>query len=483
MEPMPFPHPSLLPRKVFDGFGYHARSVSVFAEPREAEAVAALFRYASENGLTVAMRGSGRSYGDAALNGGGLVLDMRSMNRVLAWDPITGIADIEPGVTIEQLWRTFLKDGWWPAVVPGTMFPTLAGCASMNVHGKNSFKAGTWGDHILEGDLVTPVGELLTVSRTRNPELFSAAIGGFGMLGAWTRLRIQLKRVYSGRVSVRAHHLRSLADQFAFFESNTPTADYCVTWMDCFAGGAALGRGQAHAASYLHEGEDPAPNLDPVAQDLPGHILGVPRGLVGKILAVFNNNAGMRLVNFGKFMASALTPSGPYRQGHVAFNFLLDYVPNFRDAYRPHGFIQYQPFVPAAAAPEVFTNILRLTNARGVPSYLGVMKRHRADDFLLSHAVDGYSLALDFPVTPSNRVTLWRTLHEVSDMVCGAGGRFYPAKDAVIRPQDFRRAWGQERISRFAALRKRVDPANVLRTEFAVRVGLVDAAPQSPAEG
>ena len=122
---------------------------------------------------------------------------------------------------------------------------------------------------------------------------------------------------------------------------------------------------------------------------------------------------------------------------------------------------------------EVFSNILRLTVARGVPSYLGVMKRHRADAFLLSHGLDGYSFALDFPVTPSNRSLLFKTLHEVSDMVCEAGGRFYPAKDSVIRPDHVLRSWGQARLSRFEALRDMVDPDRRLRTELAARFGLV----------
>ncbi len=468
------PAAAVLPRKVFDGFGYAQRSVSVFAEPRSGDELAHWFRFARDNGLSVAMRGAGRSYGDAAINGGGLVLDTRAMRRILAWDPATGVADVEPGVTIEDLWRTFLKDGWWPAVVPGTMFPTLGGIASMNVHGKNCFKVGPWGDHILEGELVAPDGRAYRVSRDENADLFRAAIGGFGMLGAWSRLRIQLKRVHSGQVRVKAHHCRNLDEQFAWFEEWTTKSDYCVSWLDCIRGGAGLGRGEPHSANYLHEGEDKAPDLEPTHQDLPGHILGVPRGLVGTLLGKFNTNLGMKFLNFGKYQVAKLAAGREYTQGHVAFNFLLDYVPTFRDAYRPHGFVQYQPFVPKDAAKEVFANVLRLTQARGVPSYLGVMKRHRPDEFLLSHGLDGYSLALDFPVTPANRAVLFKTLHELSDMVVEAGGRFYPAKDGVIRPDHFQRAWGQERISRFQTLRDMVDPDRILRTEFAARVGLRD---------
>jgi FAD/FMN-containing dehydrogenase len=163
---------------------------------------------------------------------------------------------------------------------------------------------------------------------------------------------------------------------------------------------------------------------------------------------------------------------GEHFQGHAGFAFLLDYVPGWRQMYAPGGFIQYQPFVPKEHAKEVFTQILKRCQQKNMPSYLGVLKRHRPDDFLLSHVVDGYSFAMDFPVTSSNREALWAMCHELSELVLEAGGRFYPAKDAVLRPQDFKRAWGQERIGRFRALRKRVDPDRILRTEWASRVGV-----------
>jgi FAD/FMN-containing dehydrogenase len=154
---------------------------------------------------------------------------------------------------------------------------------------------------------------------------------------------------------------------------------------------------------------------------------------------------------------------------------LLDYVPNFRSVYEPGGFIQYQPFVPKEAAPQVFGEILRRTQAAGLPSFLGVMKRHRPDAFLLSHALDGYSFAMDYPVTASNRADLWKLCAVLSDLVVEAGGRFYPAKDLTLRPTDFRRAWGQERIARFQSLRRRADPSGVLQTDWARRVGVDEA--------
>src|SRR5690606_18600090 len=132
-----------------------------------------------------------------------------------------------------------------------------------------------------------------------NADLFYAAIAGFGMLGTLTRIKLKLKRVHSGRMRVRQLPARNLAEQFEIFEREAPTADYLVSWVDCIAGGASLGRGQVHVARYFGEGEDKSglALLDPARQDLPPHILGVPRALVPKILRLFNNRHGMGLLN------------------------------------------------------------------------------------------------------------------------------------------------------------------------------------------
>ena len=117
--------------------------------PEDAAGVSDAIASAQSVGVPLAVRGAGCSYGDAAFVPEGVVLDLTRMNRILAWDPETGVADVEPGVTVEQLWRHCLADGWWPPVVTGTMEPTIGGALAMNVHGKNNWQRGTLGEHCL----------------------------------------------------------------------------------------------------------------------------------------------------------------------------------------------------------------------------------------------------------------------------------------------------------------------------------------------
>jgi FAD/FMN-containing dehydrogenase len=407
------------------------------------------------------------------VNGENIVLDLSRMNRVLEWNPATGVIRVEPGVTIEQLWRYILQDGWWPAVVTGTMFTTVGGCAGMNVHGKNAWRSGPIGDHILEFDLMLPSGDVITCSRAQNGDIFHAAIGGFGMLGCFTAITLANKRVYSGLLEVEALASRNLAEMIAQFDERLAGADYIVGWLDAFAGGRATGRGQIHIANYLPDGADPFPSqtLRLTYQDLPDTILGfVPRSIMWRLMRPFMNGLGTRLVNSGHYWSSRFGHAKRYRQSHAAFHFLLDYIPHWKRAYGSGGLIQYQSFVPAAQAESTFIEILRRCRKRGLPNYLSVLKRHRPDSFLMSHGLDGFSLAMDFRVTRTNRPKLVALAAELDEIMLAAGGRFYFAKDSTLRREVAAAYLGQATIDRFAALKKRCDPGNLLQTNLSRRL-------------
>ncbi|HLK17278.1 MAG TPA: FAD-dependent oxidoreductase, partial [Fimbriimonadaceae bacterium] len=267
--------------------------------PTTVEDVHAVFRSAGAEGRKVVLRGAARSYGDAAIAEGAMVLDCTKLNRVLAWDARTGVIECEGGATIEDLWRTGLPDGWWPPVVSGTMFPTLAGALAMNIHGKNAFKVGTLGEHVLELDLATPGCGVLTL--TPQDERFYAAISGFGMFGAIVRVKLQMKKVQTGELKVYACSPRSWQEQIETFEKYEHEADYMVSWIDCFGRGANSGRGQFHAAWYVHS-DDPSPvSLRLDHQDLPTRILGiVPKSSVWRFLKPINNRTGVRWLNGAK---------------------------------------------------------------------------------------------------------------------------------------------------------------------------------------
>ncbi len=451
-----------------ENFGHSLGAPAFVYRPTNVEQVAELFQAARKQDARLTFRGAGRSYGDAALNAGGIVVDLQRMNRILAWDPQTGRITAEPGVTIEQLWKYVLADGWWPAVVPGTMFPTLGGCLGANIHGKNNWQVGTIGEQVLAYSVLLPGGEAMDL--TPEDDLFYAFISSMGMLGMITRVTLQMKRVHSGELAVHAWAEPSLQAMLEATDRSKDENDYVVGWIDTTRRGEGLGRGQMHTADYLPAGADPAPRrtLQVEYQVLPDTMFGLlPKSLIHKIMPLAMHNPGVWAVNSAKYLASStLGNHKRYRQTHVAFNFLLDYVPDWERGYGQGGLLQYQCFVPKDTAGGAFKDVLQLSRSVGLPAYLGVLKRHRPDRFLLSHAVDGFSLALDYRVTARNKSRLEMLISELDSLVLDAGGRFYFAKDSTLSAARVRDFLGEPVVDRFRQLKAKLDPQGLLESDL-----------------
>ena len=95
-------------------------------------------------------RGLGRSYGDSALPPPGAreIAGSTLADRILDFDPATGLLRAEAGLTLRDLAWTLLPRGFFPPVVPGTQFVTLGGMIAADVHGKNHHVDGTVGRHV-----------------------------------------------------------------------------------------------------------------------------------------------------------------------------------------------------------------------------------------------------------------------------------------------------------------------------------------------
>jgi decaprenylphospho-beta-D-ribofuranose 2-oxidase len=203
------------------------------------------------------------------------------------------------------------------------------------------------------------------------------------------------------------------------------------------------------------------------AQDLPTRFLGVvPKSVAWRLMRPFMNRPGVRAVNALRYRLSRLQGRRRFRRSHAAFAFPLDYVPDWKRACGPEGLIQYQSFIPAAHAARVFREQLILAGRAGLLPYIGVLKRHRTDAFLMSHAVDGYSLALDFKLTRRNRAEVWALAARFDRLVLDAGGRFYLAKDLTLDPAGVRASLGDQRVRRFLELKRECDPEERLQTDL-----------------
>jgi FAD binding domain len=96
--------------------------------PVFAEAVQASWRQALPviSGERLAY-GLGRSYGDSCLLGEGTMIETTGLDRLISFDPASGVVVAEAGLSLDALLRFSVPRGWFLPVTPGTRLVTLGG--------------------------------------------------------------------------------------------------------------------------------------------------------------------------------------------------------------------------------------------------------------------------------------------------------------------------------------------------------------------
>lgn len=424
----------------YAGWGRALKARGELARPERAAALPPILD--ASPGPAIGMR---RSYGDACLNSAGRAIDMTRLDRMLSFDPATGLLEVEAGCQVGDIARAFGAKGWLPAVMPGTGFATVGGCIANDVHGKNHHHAGSFGQHVAEIVLTTAKGGKKVAEGS---DLFRATVGGLGQTGVILRATLRLTPCKGDLMMVTERRVEGFDEFLSLLDASTAT--YTVGWIDATAKGDALGRG------ILEEGETGS-GLIPkrgkgraVPFDAPGFALSAP------IVRAFNNAYYRRVPETGRTSVKPISD----------FFFPLDRIRDWNKLYGKRGFHQFQCVVPVGAAPVLKTMVERIANS-GLASPLAVLKRMGAGaGGMMSFPMEGYTLAVDFP----NRPGVAPLVGELIAMTAAQGGRIYLAKDSLASAQQMKAMYPERK--RWAALAQEADPSGNLATDLIRRLDL-----------
>ncbi|MEW6220229.1 MAG: FAD-binding oxidoreductase [Thermodesulfobacteriota bacterium] len=404
-------------------------------------------------------RGLGRSYGDSSL--APVIVDVSRFRRLSAFDPATGLLTCEAGVSLAEILTAFVPRGWFLPVTPGTRFVTVGGAIASDVHGKNHHRAGTFSQHVTELTVLLADGRVVRTSRSASPDLFAACCGGMGLCGLILTATLRLVPIESAAIRQTTVRAKDLAETMACFEE-TAAATYSVAWIDCLAQGSRLGRSVLFLGEHAAAGEAarlgwPHPLRPPAKRLLtvPCHL---PAGLLNRLTVRAFNEVYYRR-----------QPAGASQQlvDLMTFFYPLDAVGHWNRIYGRRGFCQYQLVLPKEAGAQGLKAVLAAVNRQGRGSFLAVLKLFGpANGLPLSFPREGYTLALDFPMSPG----LLAFLEDLDRIVLEHGGRLYLTKDARMSAAFFRASYpGAEA---FIAAKRRFDPDNRFRSLQSQRLAI-----------
>ena len=370
----------------------------------------------------VLARGCGRSYGDTCLAAdSGTLIDIRGLDRFIAFDEERGLVSCEAGVTLESLLRFAVPRGWFLPVTPGTRYVTLGGAIANDVHGKNHHRVGSFGNHVLQLELLRSSGERTLCSRTENLEWFESTIGGLGLTGVITWAELQLRRIASCLVDVERLRFRGVDEFLELSGATNQKFEYTVAWFDCVGRGREFGRGIFMGGNHVAEAEA-------------NKGIGASAGVTVPFTMPFSLINRITLRSFNSLYYH--WPRSRNGQMHMLpFFYPLDAVSEWNRLYGRKGFLQYQCVIPLPMASLCIGKLLGEIAANGSGSPLAVLKVFGPvpSQGWLSFPREGVTLALDFPVRPG----VFRLLERLDRVVSDGGGAVYPAKDARLSAAAF----------------------------------------------
>jgi len=401
-------------------------------------------------------RGLGRSYGDASLPPAGAleVAGSGLADRLLAFDPATGVLRAEAGLALREILRLFLARGYWPPASPGTAFVTLGGMVAADVHGKSHHRDGSFGRHVRALRLLLADGRIVDCDRATHPGLFRATLGGMGLTGHILEVELTLQRVPSAWIVEERRRYAGLDELLAALRAAAADWPYTVAWIDTLTSGRALGRGIVFAGRWAEAGEAPL-HLPPPRprRRLP---IDLPEWCLSPLI--------VRRFNALLFGAA---PSRPRRRmlSPEQFFYPLDVIEDWNRMYGRRGFTQYQCVLPEGERPGATRRFLEQLVTLGGASFLSVLKDMGEEgEGLLSFPRPGVTVAVDLPMRPGTAELVAR----LNGLVAAEGGRIYLAKDALTTAADFARL--EPRLPAFLAECARWDPEGRMGSALADRL-------------
>jgi FAD/FMN-containing dehydrogenase len=413
-------------------------------------------------GMEVIPRGLGRSYSDQAINSGRAVAVCTKLDKMLSFDPGSGILECEAGVSLDDIIKTFVPQGWFPLICPGTKFVTIGGAIANDIHGKAHHVDGSFVNCVHSFSTLLANGTVVHASRTENPDLFWASFGGLGLLGIILSARIQLLKIETTYFKQKSMAIKNLDHLLHSLEEYENGYNYSLAWIDPLARGNDLGSGVLTVGNGASLNDLPPKFRSKPLVLHPDKKLTVPFYLPNVAL----NDATSRVLN--KVMAYLLKNPGEIVHYEKYF-FPLDMINDWNKGYGKRGFIQYQFVIPKDKGRTDLKSILERITSSGCTPFLNVFKTLGKAQGILSFPFEGYTLAIDFPVSEK----LKGFIPVLDKLVLDAGGRIYLGKDAFLDKETFYKMYPQ--VTEWLKIKKKYDPEDRFTSDISRRIGLQSA--------
>lgn len=421
---------TLLPKAtIIKGWARSDSSNSYIFNISSIEELYEIYELAKKNGKSISFRSSARSYGDNTLNDNSIVVIYNSPQEIFDFDEITGVINLAGSCKLNSLIKFIIPKGWLLNVSPASQYITVSGCISNNVHGKNCYQKGYFGEYVEELIIATPDKGIVKCSLNQNSDYFHSVISGLGFLGMIISAKLKLRRISSVELVTQIINTRSLEEATEHLHNIKDNSDYNIGSFD-FTRFNGKPSGKIYSSSFLETN-----NLS-IKQTNPSEFI----KLINFILLVNNFPIVDRFI---EYFFSIITNSKKYKkkiiyQDYFKMNFLGDLNLPYYNYFFRKGFIEYQVIFDFNKYNNAIKEIESLKRNFDYGSYMSSIKIYRKNllNFTLGLKIDGYCLTLDIPYENSSKFK--KFIKNLNLITLKYEGQIYFGKSPCINREEFK---------------------------------------------
>ncbi len=399
----------------------------------------------------ISIGGARHSMGGQIATEGALALDMRGLDRVIAFDPGASTITVEAGITWRAIQTVIDPKDLSLRIMQSYANFTVGGSLSVNAHGR----------YVNQGPIIRSVraiqvvladGSLVDASPTRNAELFYGAIGGYGGLGVIVTATLDL--VPNDRLETHVREVK-LREYRSWFEREVRTS----------------------ATAVMHNGDFYPPRYETVTAvtfDRTDREVTVPERLQPERASYWRERIGMLWLSEDPLAGSArehFVEKWRLRNHGVMWrNWEASYdVADVEPWSRKHTTYVLQEYFAPVARFDTFTpKLVEILQRRGV-NVVHISIRHSAADpgSLLAWAREecfAFVIFYKQGVAPEANAEVGVWTRELIDAALSVGGTYYLPYQILATDDQFGRAYPRAR--EFFALKAKLDPTSKFRNKL-----------------
>ena len=432
--------------------------------PTTYEEIIEIFKFALSNNLTVSIVGGMRSYSDNFLNSE-ISININNLKKIIELNRNELL--VQSGVTFYEIIEFLDNKGLMTEVIPGTGHVTIGGAISNNIHGKNAFKSGFFGNHVNEITYINLSSfKIEKCTREKNRDIFYSIISGLGVIGVILEVKINLKEIKHLTVSENHISVNNINNLLTKINEIEKEADYLIASIDLSSN---LKKNSFAKLSYSKLANIESKKREKVKafKILGNHKLIKPLFSFKLTYKLFEQLFGIYASGYFSFKKEG-------NKDLFESHFLNDvFLPEYNYFFK-NGFFEYQCNIPKRNAKKFYDFFLSEVKNLGIKPLMSGLKSYSGakESFLLSFQLDeeSYGFTFDFPNIDSFKLKNFFNI--LNEKVITLNGKVYYAKTACLNFNEFELMYEKENINQFKKIKKELDPNNLLVNNLYKRIFL-----------